>query len=142
MSETDNIYEKLLATTNLNSFLDSTKLVSKNDLFFNFLYECMDSKGKSPKDLIRHTQLSKSYIYKLLSGQRSVSRDSLLQIAFAIELNLDETNLLLKYANLSELYSRDERDCVIIFALLHNHSLTDLDEILYSYNLTPLKKIL
>ena len=45
------------------------------------------------------------------------SRNKLLQIAFAMNLDLDSTQKLLKIANVGILYPRIKRDSIIIFAL-------------------------
>jgi len=76
------------------------------------------------------------YVYKVFRGDRTASRDILIAISFGMGLSLEETQFLLKISGFSHLYSRNQRDSVIIYALTHKMSIFELDDVLYKNNLT------
>ena len=92
----------------------------------------------SISQLINATNLSKSFVYQLLSGSRSAGRDAVLQIAFALNLSIDETHRLLTLSGNSVLYPKVKRDAVIIFCLNKRLPLVQADELLLELSLRPL----
>ena len=71
--------------------------------------------------------------YQIFKGTRKASRNKVLQLAFAMRLNLRETDRLLQAAGVNELYCKDRRDAIIIFAVQKGYSLQKADEELYRF---------
>lgn len=82
--------------------------------------------------------LDRAYVYQIFSGEKTPSRDKLIAIAFGLKLSDDETQKMLKISGNRELYARDKRDALILFALQHKKTIWDTNELLYSHNLTVL----
>ena len=81
--------------------------------------------------IIKSTSLSESYIYDIFRGEKSnPSRNKLLQIAFAMSLDLETTQKLLKIAKVGILYPRIKRDSIIIFALNKNLDFFECENLL------------
>ena len=59
----------------------------------------------------------------------------MLQLAFGLEMDAEETQQLLKIARATALHPRVKRDAVIAFCLQHHYSLIDTQQILYNNNL-------
>ena len=57
----------------------------------------------------------------------------MLQIAFAMGLDLRETNRLLRVSGASDLYCKNRRDAILIFCLDKGYSLRKTDEELYRF---------
>ena len=75
--------------------------------------------------------MSESYIYEIFGGKKSnPSRNKLLQIAFAMSLDLETTQKLLKIAKVGTLYPRIKRDSIIIFALNKNLDFFECENLL------------
>ena len=53
-------------------------------------------------------------------------------MCFALKLSFEEVQNLLKATEYPILYARINRDSIIIFALQHNITLTDTNELLFS----------
>lgn len=83
------------------------------------------------KEAVRRSGLDRSYAYHIFSGKKIPSRDKLIAIAFGVKLSLDETQTLLKRTRNRPLYPKDERDSVIIYALLNGQRLDITNERLY-----------
>ena len=91
-----------------------------------------------PEQVILRANLEKSFGHQLFSGKRNPSRDTVLQLAFAIRADVDQAQEMLKVAQKSILYPRIKRDTVIIYCLHNKISLGDTEIILYDLGLPPL----
>lgn len=89
-------------------------------------------------DLVKLTGLDRTYTYQIMSGRKKPSRDKVIAICFALNMSFEDTQQLLKATGYPILYARFQRDSIIIFALQHNASLTDTNELLYDYNFDTL----
>ena len=76
--------------------------------------------------------VSKSYGYQILRGERVPGRDILLRTALALGLSLKETQRLLAVGGCGALYPRVRRDAAVIFALNQKMSLLQAEELLSS----------
>ncbi len=86
-----------------------------------------------PRDLVRDAGLNETFGYQIFTGTRRASRDNLLKIAFALGLTLRETNRLLQAGGVNELYCKNRRDAIIIFAISHGYALQKTEEELYRF---------
>ena len=81
--------------------------------------------------MVRGSLLNRAYVYQIFSGEKMPSRDKLIAIAFGLRLSDEETQALLKLSKNRELYARDERDAIILFALQRNKSVLEANELLF-----------
>lgn len=100
-----------------------------------YLQEQCRKLGKKPAHIIKLANLEPSYGYQVFKGTRKPSRDTVLQLAFGFEANLNQAQLLLRYANMSPLYPRVKRDAAIIYCLQHKKSLWDAENLLVELEL-------
>ncbi len=96
---------------------------------------------KTISELSKSSDLSESYLYKLLEGKRiNPSRDTLLKICFGLNLGIDESNSLLRAGSFNILYPRIKRDSIIIFCLNKKYSLVQCDQMLLESGERPFNK--
>ena len=88
-----------------------------------------------PEHLIRRANLEKSFGHQLFSGKRKPSRDTVIQLAFAMRASVAQAQEMLKVARKSVLYPRIKRDTVIIYCLHNRVSLLDTEIILENLGL-------
>lgn len=67
------------------------------------------------------------------------SRDNLLKLCFGDQSTLDEANRLLTLAGYNKLYSKDQRDSLLIFCLNKKFTLLKANLFLDHYNQAPLE---
>lgn len=67
--------------------------------------------------------------------KRMPSRDCIIGLCFAFELNLKESNFLLKSAGYNELYIRNLKDLIIMKALNDRVKLSECNEFLCENNI-------
>lgn len=103
--------------------------------YFDRLFE---SRGFDCSELARRALISRSFAYQIVSGVRAPGRDILIRIAIAAELDIDETQALLRLAGRGALYPKKKRDAFIISCIVKKLSLTDADSYLRKNGLEPL----
>lgn len=127
---TDLLVNKLLESDNIDAFITQHKDNLKSLDFCHYLYLLAEHRSLKISEVLKRSQLSESYGYQLFNGHRLPSRDKVLQLIFGLGLDIIEANKLLKLAGKSELYVRDQRDAIILFALNKKWSLIDTETLL------------
>ena len=131
---TEELNHEISAATDVDDYLER----NRNDLLTGTLSEhlrgLLDRKGLSRADVARGSQLDRTYLYQIFSGKKNPSRDKLIAIAFGLALTAEETQQMLKISGYKELYARNERDALILFALHHGDTLLKANESLYEHH--------
>lgn len=96
------------------------------------LQELLEQAGVSAPEWIAAADISKSYAYQVLRGERTPGRDILLRTALALRLSLKETQRLLAMGGCGALYPRIRRDAAVIFALNQHMTLLETEDLLAS----------
>jgi len=135
---TDKLLKELKKAKNLDAFLESNNDVVDMLSLPDYLSRLLAEKGMTRAEVIAATELSSAYGYQVFSGERSPSRESVLQLGFGLKLNDEEMQQLLAHARKGALYPRDRRDCVILFACRKGMNLRQVNELLFERNLPML----
>jgi DNA-binding phage protein len=127
-------------STNISNYLESVSddFIEKMPLC-NYLSDILEEKNIKKSAVIQKSGLDRGYCYDIFSGSKTPSRDKVLAICFALELSPAEVQQLLKYTEYPQLYAKIERDSVILFALEHKLSLSEVNELLYEMKLDLLQ---
>ena len=88
----------------------------------DYLNELMNEKNITVAQVAKNSGIGE-YVYKIFNGERNAKRDTLVAISFGMHLTFEETQLLLRIAKFAILDSRDRRDGIIIYALMHGLSI-------------------
>lgn len=100
--------------------------------FPTYLKDAIKERNVKPRELIIKLNIEKSYFYQILKGRRAPRRDFLIKLSFLLELNLDETQRLLKIANRQPLYPRNRKDAAVIYAITHKMNYERYEELMES----------
>lgn len=134
---TEELLDELLSSPSPNDYLE--KHASFNRDLAAYLQQLARERGMEHKDVVKAAQLDATYGYQLFTGQRTnPSRDKLLQLAFALQLGVRETDRLLQAGGASKLYCKNRRDAIVIFCLDRQATLAQTNETLYRMNETVL----
>ena len=128
---TEELLNELLNAPDPIAFADKHKIGHVG--LAEYLQRLLDEKSLERVDVVRKAGLNSTFGYQIFTGTRHPSRNKLLQIAFAMGLNLKETNRLLQAGDANELYCKNRRDAVIIFCIQHAQTLQQTDEELYRF---------
>ena len=96
------------------------------------LRELLEQIGLSVPEWIAAADISKSYAYQVLRGERIPSRDILLRTALVLRLSLKEAQRLLAVGGCGALYPKIRRDAAVIFALNQHMTLLETEDLLAS----------
>ena len=132
---TDELLKLLFKERSLEQFLLRNESAYLNADFSDYLSNWCKSHQEIPEQLIRRANLEKSFGHQLFSGKRKPSRDTVIQLAFAMQASVAQAQEMLKVARKSVLYPRIKRDTVIIYCLHNNVSLLDTEIILENLGL-------
>ena len=102
--------------------------------FVDYINQLMIDKNLEKSDIIKDSLIPRTYAYQIFQGSKQAGRDKVLQLAFAMKLDLDETNRFLTIAHHSYLYAKQQRDAIIIFALSNHYSLIQTNELLDEFH--------
>lgn len=127
---TEELLKLLFKERSLEQFLQRNESAYLNTGFSDYLSAWCKARGEVPEQLIRRANLEKSFGHQLFSGKRKPSRDTVLQLAFAMGADVAQAQEMLKIARKSVLYPRIKRDTVLIYCLHNQISLLDTEIIL------------
>ena len=128
---TEELLHELLSSPDPAAYIDRHEIGHRS--LSAYLNQLLEEKGLRRADVVRAANLNETFGYQIFKGQRSPSRDKVLQLAFALRCDLTETNRLLKAAGANELYCKDRRDAIILFCIDHGWELQRANEELYRF---------
>ena len=128
---TEDMLTELLEAPDPAQFIDRAE-VGRRDLS-GYLNQLLEEHGLKRAAVVRAAGINETFGYQIFTGARKASRDNLLKIAFALGLPLREANRLLQAGGANELYCKNRRDAIIIFAISHGYSLQKTEEELYRF---------
>ena len=101
-----------------------------------YLQLLLEDKGLTKLEVIRRSYLDRHYAYHIFSGTRqNPSRNKVLAIANAMNLNLDETQALLQHSRHCSLCPRSPTDSIIIYAIHQNLDVIQTNALLEQFGL-------
>ena len=134
MANTSALLSELIDKEDLKAFLEEHQEDFINITPAEYLNTLADKYGISMAEIARTANLG-DYIYKIFRGERNPSRDVLICICLAMNVCLDELQLLLRLAQFYTLDVKNERDAVILHGLKYNKSLLEINAMLYELKL-------
>ena len=139
MKTTDELTNEICKASDVTDFLNKNQNELQQNSFKGSLKEWLELKQCTKKDVIRRSSLNRAYVYQIFSGLKMPSRDKVIALAFGFDMDLTETDRLLKQAGYRELYARDRRDALLISAISHKKSIMDANELLFDHEIECLE---
>ena len=133
--KTDALLKNILSAKDFNEVLDANAATFVEQSVSEDLQHLCRERGMIPEQVIKKSQIDRTYGHQIFNGTRLPSRDKLLMLSFGFELSLDETQELLKTAGKSILYPKVKRDAAIIYGISHKMNIMDVQYLLTSVHL-------
>jgi len=130
LKSTDQLKNEIINSEDIHESINENKDEFIDENFNKLLMNLIISKNLKHKDIIKNGNLNRTYFYHLISGKRNPSRNKIIQIAFGMKLDLNETQILLKSSKMKELYSKIKRDAIIIYAISKKMTIVESDVLL------------
>jgi len=131
MADTMKIVEELKLCPNFQTFYDENKDYMVTKSLSEQLTELLKASGKKKADVIRRSELSDVYGYQIFAGTRLPERKKLLSLLVAMELNLDQVQMLLKTAGYAPLYVKIPFDSIVMYGICKQMDVLDINELLF-----------
>lgn len=135
---TEELKHEIKTVTDIGDYLSANREHLLRGSLSDHLHTLLSQKGLSRADVIRGSLLGRAYVYRIFAGQKIPSRDKLIALAFGMQLSDEETQKMLKLSGNRELYARDERDSLILFALQRNMTIIDTNGLLFDHHFSIL----
>jgi len=136
--DTNELLHEIKQSDSVQKFLQDNQSEMVRRYLPEYLARLLQTKGLSQKEIIRNSGLDKSYACHIFSGERSTTRPKLLALALAMKLTIDETQHLLHYAGLPQLYARVPWDSILLHAISHQKTVIETNLLLDDFGERPL----
>lgn len=136
--DTSDIVKELGLFPDFQTFYDENKEYMISTDLHNLLAELLNRKGLKKSQVIKNAELSEIYGYQIFSGVRVPERKKLLCLAIGMGLNIEQTQNLLKCAGYAPLYVKLPTDSVVLYGLCKTLTVSQINELLYKYDLETL----
>ena len=140
MKTTDQLMNELMKSNNISEYLKQNSKFMLTEEFSVYLTNILNKKHVVKSSVIKTSELSEVMGYQIFSGTRNPSRDSLLCILIAMELDIEQTQEILKIAEFAPLFPKLKRDAIIISGIVNRNSVAEINETLYDNNEHTLNK--
>ena len=136
---TEDLKNDLHQASGLEGFLvDNQKNFCQYTLA-EYLHHLLEEKHLIKMDVVRDSLLERLYAYHIFAGRKkNPSRNKVISLALAMKLTPEETQYLLYYAGVEQLYVRNPRDSILWYALDHHMSVIDTNIMLQKMSESPL----
>ncbi len=139
MKTTDELAHEISRSDNILDYFAENRGEMQIDSLPEYLERWLKRKDCTKADVVRRSNLNKAYVYQIFLGKKYPSRDKVIALAFGLKLDEKEVQVLLKQAGYRELYPRDPRDALLLYAIGHHKGIIDANEILYDHNIEVLE---
>lgn len=134
MKNTDSLQQALMESPNLEQFLSENQENFRDGGVSERLNALFQKCRLSKASLAKLSGMSEVYLHQVFSGRRNPSRNRLLCLCLGMGVSLEETQTLLKLSGYAQLYPKDRRDAIILYGVIHQMDLFDLNDELFAKN--------
>lgn len=131
---TDELNHEIKAATDIEDYLKHNRKNMVTCSLPQFLNLQLTQKGIKKAAVVHGSLLNRAYVYQIFSGEKTPSRDKLIALAFGLKLSAEETQTMLKISENGELYAKNPRDAIILFALCRRMSIFKVNELLFDHD--------
>lgn len=131
---TDDLFSEIMDYDNVEKYLSENDENYINTNLSSYLQNLLNEKKLAKSKVIKKAELSDVFGYQIFAGIKNPSRDKLVCLGVAMELNLDEIQLMLKHNGYALLYPKIKRDSIIIFGISKKMSVVEINELLFDAN--------
>ena len=139
---TEELKNDLHLASGIEGFLVDNRKDFRQYTLAEYLHHLLKEKRLIKKDVVRDSLLERIYAYHIFAGRkRNPSRNKVISLALAMNLTPEETQYLLYYAGVEQLYVRNPRDSILWYALEHRMSVIDTNLMLQMMSESPLLNV-
>lgn len=110
----------------------------EKDSFFSYFFSLDQVKTKTNAEIIRNSDIEKSYYYQIMKGNRVPSRNKVLRLCIGAGLSAEETSHALILNENAPLYLKRKRDKILSYAIENGLTVTETNILLDEHGETTL----
>ncbi len=135
---TEDLLGRLRSGESLTEFLKDNSNAFLSISLEEYIKAVIHDKKKTHAALIRDSGINRRYFYDILSGQRHPERSYVLRLMLALKLSFQDAQWLLKATGYPQLYVRNRRDTVVVYALERGLGVRECNAMLEKIDLEPI----
>ena len=117
--------------SSIDNYIDNNK---DDNRFQKLLFSYIDNKGLKDSDVYNKVNIDRRLFSKIRNDNYHPGKDTIIKLAIALNLNINELEELLSSASYS-LPKNNERDLIIRFSFINNiYNIDTINDFLYDYN--------
>ena len=121
--------------SSIDNYIDDNKDDNK---FQKLLFSYIDNKGLKDSDVYNKVNIDRRLFSKIRNDNYHPGKDTIIKLAIALKLDIDELEELLSSASYS-LPKNNERDLIIRFSFINRiYNIDTINDFLYDYNVSIL----
>lgn len=137
-TRTSTLLAKLFKAPDLERFIKNNIDDSTIPKFHFYITEFCRQSGYIPEQIINKAAIDRTYGHQLFNGTRKPSRDKVIQLAFGLGMDVENTQKLLKLAQKNVLYPKIKRDAAILYCLHNKMDILEAQNVLQTLGQTLL----
>lgn len=126
---TEELLQHLLESASPEAYLAGNDTYDRT--LASYLASLLREKGLMRSEVLRSCGLNSTFGYQIFQGTRKPGRDHAIMLAFGLRCTLRETQRLLRYAGVNELWVKLRRDAIIMFCIEHGYDRVRTDDELW-----------
>jgi len=138
LKSTDELQTDLEHASSLKSFLQRNEDRLQVPSFAEIMERMLKQKGLSKAELAKRAGTSEVYLHQLFSGRRKASRTRMICLCIGLSASLPETQKILHQSGMSQLYPKVKQDAIIMYGILHQMNLFEINDLLFEEKETML----
>jgi len=131
---TEELYHEIKNATDIEDFLTENQTQLLHNTLSEHLHMLLSQKKLNRAEVVRGSLLDRAYVYQIFSGEKNPSRDKLIALSFGLGITDQETQKILKLSGNRELYARDARYALILYAIHHRKTIMQVNDLLFCHN--------
>ncbi|PLS25305.1 preprotein translocase subunit SecA [Bifidobacterium imperatoris] len=128
---TEELLDRLLASNSIEAYLDEEKI--KDRELVDYLQFLLARHGLKRADVARASGLNATVVYDIFAGKSRPGRDHAIMLAFGLQCDVRETQRVLRFAGVSELWCRQRRDAIILWCVQQGFDRASTDDELHRF---------
>ncbi len=132
---TGELMDELSSVSSIREYFNKNEAEILREKLPERLQALIAERGITRSKLAAQARLDRFYIYDIFNGRKLPGRDKLVCIILALDLDMDAARDLFHMAEKPELYARDPRDSILIFAIQHHKTVDETNNMLYEEGL-------
>lgn len=136
--DTSEIVKELGLFPDFQTFYQENKAYMVDKTLSELLEQLLQVSGMRKSQVIKNAEMSEVYAHQIFAGSRIPERGKVLALAIGMNLNIENTQQLLKAAGYPPLYVKKPFDSIILYGICRKMSVSEINNLLYDYGMDTL----